>query len=370
MINSTQEVLQPGINESLFNETKNIKCADAEFWNWFNGMQTPFLWIIFVLVVVENMFVLSVFCLHKSSCTVPEIYLGNLAAADLILGFCLPFWAVAITNNYHWPFGEVLCKVVNSFVYMNLYSSIFFLMVVSIDRYLALVKTMSVGRRRGTCYAKCYSFIIWFFTMIVSSPMMTFRTLKDYDEEGHNVTVCRLDYPSLNWMIFTNSLLNIVGFVLPLCIISFCSMKIIHVLQNNEMQKFKGIQTEKKAAILVQVVLLLFIICWLPFQVSTLMDTLFRLNVISGCQIEYIIDVFTQIGTYIAYSNSFLNPLVYVFVGKRFRKKSKEVYREWFKIGWCRSDSLQKENSMSTLKTSISMDRQMNKVHRHQEGSQ
>ncbi|XP_036608746.1 B2 bradykinin receptor [Trichosurus vulpecula] len=370
MLNSTQEVLQPGSNESLFNKTENIQCYHAEFWNWFNVIQAPFLWIIFVLVIVENVFVLSVFCLHKSSCTVPEIYLGNLAAADLILGFCLSFWAVAITNNYHWPFGEVLCKVVNSFVYMNLYCSIFFLMLVSIDRYLALVKTMSVGRMRGTRYAKCYSFIIWFFTMLVSSPMVAFRALKDYDEEGHNVTVCLLVYPSLNWAIFTNILLNIVGFALPLCIICFCSVKIIRVLQNNEMQKFKEIQTEKKAAILVQVVLLLFIICWLPFQVSTLMDTLFRLDLISGCQAEIIIDVFTQIGTYIGYSNSFLNPLVYVFVGKRFRKKSKEVYKEWFKIGWCQSDSIQTQNSMSTLRTSISMDRQINKLHRYREGSQ
>ncbi|XP_074069125.1 B2 bradykinin receptor [Macrotis lagotis] len=365
MINSTQEVLSPGINESILNETKNIQCS-AEFWDWFNVIQSPFLWIIFVLVTIENMFVLSVFCLHKSSCTVPEIYLGNLAAADLILGLALPFWAITIVNHFDWPFGEVLCKVVNSFTYMNLYCSIFFLMMVSIDRYLALVKTMSVGRMRGTFYAKCHSFIIWLFAMIVSSPVVVFRTLKHYDEEGHNVTICTLAYPSSNWLISTNIFLNIVGFVLPLCIISFCSVKIIHVLQNNEMQKFKEIQKEKKAAILVQVVLLLFIICWLPFQVSTLMDTLYKLKIISGCQIANVIDVLTQIGTYIGYCNSFLNPLVYVFVGKRFQKKSKEVFKEWFKIGWCQSDSIQTENSMNTLKTSISVDWQINKVHRHQ----
>ncbi|XP_043845773.1 B2 bradykinin receptor [Dromiciops gliroides] len=370
MINSTQEVLPPGINESLFNATKDNQCYSAEFWDWFNIIQTPFLWIIFVLIIVENIFVLSVFCLHKSSCTVPEIYLGNLAAADLILGFGLPFWAITIANNYHWPFGEVLCKVVNSFMYMNLYCSIFFLILVSIDRYLALVKTMSMGRMRRTRYAKCYSFIIWFFAMIVSSPVVVFRTLMNYDDEGHNVTVCRFSYPTHNWAVLTNILLNIVGFLLPLCIISFCSLKIIRVLQNNEMQRFKEIQTEKRAAILVQVVFLLFVICWLPFQVSTLMDTLYQLKIISGCQTEIIIDVLTQIGTYTGYSNSFLNPLVYVFVGKRFQKKSKEVYKEWFKIRWCQSNSIQTENSMSTLKTSISADWQINKLHRHLETSQ
>ncbi|XP_001375387.3 B2 bradykinin receptor [Monodelphis domestica] len=370
MINGTQEDLPLGINESLFNETKNSLCSPDEFWDSFNTIQTPFLWIIFVMITVENLFVLSVFCLHKSSCTVPEIYLGNLAAADLILGVCLPFWAINIASNYDWSFGLVLCKVVNSTMCMNLYSSIFFLMLVSIDRYLALVKTMSMGRMRGTCYAKFYSFIIWLFAIIMSCPMLIFRSLTNYDEEGHNVTICFLNYPSSKWAVFNNVLLNIVGFVLPLCVISFCTVKIIHVLQNNEMQKFKAIQREKKATILVQVVLLFFVICWLPFQVSTLMDTFYRLNFISDCQTKTTLDVFTQIGTYVGCSNSFLNPLVYVIVGKRFRKKSKEVYKRWFKIARCQSDSIQTENSLSTLKTSITVDRQINKIDRHLEGTE
>ncbi|XP_026371139.2 B2 bradykinin receptor [Ursus arctos] len=357
MLNLTSQVLMPTLNG-----TAPSTCLYSDEWNWLNTIQAPFLWVLFVLAALENIFVLSIFCLHKSSCTVAEIYLGNLAAADLILACGLPFWAITIANNFDWLFGEVLCRVVNTMVYMNLYSSISFLMLVSIDRYLALVKTMSTGRMRGVRWAKLYSLVIWGCALLLSSPMLAFRTMKEYRDEGHNVTACVITYPSRTWEVFTNILLNFVGFLLPLTIITFCTVQIMQVLRNNEMQKFKEIQTERKATVLVLAVLLLFVICWLPFQISTVLDTLLRLDILSGCWDEYVIDVFTQIATYVAYSNSCLNPLVYVIVGKRFRKKSREVFQALCQKGGCMLEPSKMENSMGTLRTSISVERQIHKL--------
>lgn len=359
MSNSTLQALESALNETL---SQGSSCPDTEWWGWLNATQAPFLWVLFMLAAVENIFVLSVFCLHKSSCTVAEIYLGNLAVADLILACGLPFWAITIANNFDWLFGEVLCRVVNTMIYMNLYSSISFLMLVSIDRYLALVKTMSMGRMRGVRWAKLYSLVIWGCTLLLSSPMLVFRTMMEYSDEGHNVTACVIRYPSRTWEVFTNVLLNLVGFLLPLSIITFCTVQIMQVLRNNEMQKFKEIQTERKATVLVLAVLLLFVVCWLPFQISTFLDTLLRLGVLSGCWDEHIIDVITQISSYVAYSNSCLNPLVYVIVGKRFRKKSREVYQGACRRGGCASEPVPLENSMGTLRTSISVERQIHKL--------
>lgn len=360
MFNLTSQVLEPALNGTL---PESSSCFQSDWWNWLNTIQPPFLWILFLLATLENTFVLSVFCLHKSSCTVAEIYLGNLAVADLILAFGLPFWAITIANNFDWLFGEALCRVVNTMLYMNFYSSICFLMLVSIDRYLALVKTMSMGRMRGVRWAKLYSLVIWGCALLLSSPMLAFRTMQEYDAEGHNVTACVIMYPSRTWEVFTNILLNSVGFLLPLSVITFCTVQIMQVLRNNEMQKFKEIQTERKATLLVLAVLLLFVVCWLPFQISTFLDTLLRLQVLSGCWNEYVIDVFTQISSFVAYSNSCLNPLVYVIVGKRFRKKSREVYTRLCRPSGCGSpEPSQTENSMGTLRTSISVERHIHKL--------
>lgn len=367
MLNITSHVLSPALNGT---PSQSSSCFDFESWNWLNTIQAPFLWVLFTLAALENIFVLSVFCLHKSSCTVAEIYLGNLAVADLILACGLPFWAITIANNFDWLFGEVLCHVVNSMLSMNLYSSICFLMLVSIDRYLALVKTMSMGRMRGVRWAKLYSLVIWGCSLLLSTPMLAFRTLREYTDEGHNVTACVIVYPSSTWEVFTNTLLNLVGFLLPLSIISFCTVRILQALRNNEMQKFKEIQTERKAAVLVLAVLLLFVVCWLPFQISTFLDTLLRLRVLSSCWDEYFIDVFTQISSYVAYSNSCLNPLVYVIVGKRFRKKSREVFWGLCRRGGCRPPPSQMESSMGTLRTSISVERQIHKLPKWEGSSQ
>ncbi|XP_077906944.1 B2 bradykinin receptor [Ictidomys tridecemlineatus] len=367
MLNISSQALESALNGTL---SQDSSCPDTEWWGWLNATQAPFLWVLFVLAAVENVFVLSVFCLHKSRCTVAEIYLGNLAVADLILACGLPFWAITIANNFDWLFGEVLCRVVNTMIYMNLYSSICFLMLVSIDRYLALVKTMSMGRMRGVRWAKLYSLVIWGCTLLLSSPMLVFRTMKGYSDEGHNVTACVIIYPSHTWEVFTNVLLNLVGFLLPLSVITFCTVQIMQVLRNNEMQKFKEIQTERKATVLVLAVLLLFVVCWLPFQISTFLDTLLRLGILSGCWNEHIIDVITQISSYVAYSNSCLNPLVYVIVGKRFRKKSREVYRGTCgKVG-CGPEPIPADNSVGTLRTSISVDRQIHKLQDWARGSQ
>ncbi|XP_023986843.1 B2 bradykinin receptor isoform X4 [Physeter macrocephalus] len=355
MFNITSQVLEPALNGT---PPQSSGCAHADWWSWLNTIQSPFLWVLFILAALENAFVLSVFCLHKSSCTVAEVYLGNLAAADLLLACGLPFWAITIANNFDWLFGEVLCRVVNTVLYMNLYSSICFLMLVSIDRYLALVKTMSTGRMRRVRWARLYSLVIWGCTLFLSLPMLAFRTTREYGAEGHNVTACVIVYPSRSWEVFTNSLLNSVGFLLPLSTIAFCTVQITRVLRNNEMQKFKEVQTERKATVLVLAVLLLFVVCWLPFQISTFLDTLQRLDVLSSCWV----DVFTQIASYVAYSNSCLNPLVYVIVGKSFRKKSREVYGRLCRQGGRGSEPSQTESSMGTLRTSISVEHQIHKL--------
>ncbi|NXT49966.1 BKRB2 protein, partial [Pluvianellus socialis] len=327
------------------------KCINSDIWTWLQNFQPGFLWFIFVLGVIENSFVLTVLCFHKSRCTVAEIYLANMALADLMLVCALPFWAINISNNFEWPFGLFLCKAVNVMSHMNFYSSIYFLTLVSIDRYLALVKTMSLGRMRRTVCAKWNSFIVWVCALLICSPSMVFRNLKYY--EGYNVTACYLVYPTDSWEPANNCLLNIVGFVIPLCVITYCTTQIIKALQSSELQKLKVVQTERRATMLVLAVLLLFIICWLPFQISTFIDTIRYLSPTFKC-LEEVNDLLTQVATFCAFSNSCLNPVLYIIVGKHFQKKAAEFYKDMIPKRCRKSQSVQMENSLDTLKTSIS----------------
>ncbi|NXP53648.1 BKRB2 protein, partial [Heliornis fulica] len=327
------------------------ECIHSDIWNWLQELQPVFLWLIFILGAVENSFVLIVLYFHKSRCTVAEIYLANMALADLMLVCALPFWAINISNKFDWPFGLFLCKAVNIMSHMNFYSSIYFLTLVSIDRYLALVKTMSLGRMRRTVCAKRNSFVVWMCALLICSPTMVFRNLRYYKE--YNITACGLDYPSSYWEPVNNCLLNIVGFFIPLCVITYCTTQIIKALRSSELQKMKLVQTERRATMLVLAVLLLFIICWLPFQISTFIDTIRYFSPTHSC-LEEINDIVTQVATYCAFSNSCLNPVLYVIVGKHFQKKVVELYKDMLPKRCRKPRSVQMENSLDTLRTSIS----------------
>ncbi|GLD47961.1 B2 bradykinin receptor-like protein [Lates japonicus] len=101
------------------NCTNGNNCSSLETKEWTYTVLQIYILVIAVLGIVFNVFVLMVFCLHKKACTVAEIYLSNLAAADLVLVSCLPFWAVYAANKFNWPFSGSLCKLVNLSINMR-----------------------------------------------------------------------------------------------------------------------------------------------------------------------------------------------------------------------------------------------------------
>ncbi|XP_056402652.1 B2 bradykinin receptor-like [Hyla sarda] len=328
-------------------------CINLEQFEWLFTYQPPYMWFIFVLGFVENLFVISVFIFHKSRCTVAEIYLGNMAAADLIFVSGLPFWAIYISNRFYWPFGGFMCAAVSSLIQINLYSSIYFLMMVSIDRYLALVKTMSIGRLRRPWWAKVNCAIIWSFAAVLSIPTIVFRKVMFITKL--NTTACITDI-SPNWSVATNITLNVLGFLVPLVAIAFCTLQIICVLRNNAMQHFKEVKNEKKATWLVLSVLLVFVVCWLPFHVSTFIDTLDTFHVFPSCTVPSFNHILNQISTYIGFSNSCINPVMYIMVGNHFRQKARSVYSRLLGKGPNRrKSSFPTDESVNSTQISITM---------------
>ncbi|XP_020508330.1 B2 bradykinin receptor [Labrus bergylta] len=334
------------------NITNGTGCLDSDAWEWLYSWQPVYIAFITVLGIVFNVFVLIVFCLHKKACTVAEIYLSNLAAADLVLMCCLPFWAVNISNGFDWPFGLFLCKVINLGIKMNAYCSIYFLVLVGMDRYVALVHTMSHGRMRRPKYAKLGCLLVWGFGLLLCVPTLIFRKVKHFPE--YDVHACFLDYPKHvpYLQIFFDVILVIFSFIVPISIISFCTVKIIQALKMQAMERFNAEKTEQKATTLVLAVLLAFLICWVPFHVVATVDMMVRAVGLVGCHLEDVLDICNQMFTYLAFFNSVLNPILYVIVGKNFRKKALELFKQW-NIKRVTTFESTRSNQSSTLKTLV-----------------
>lgn len=223
------------------------------------------------------------------------------------------------------------------------------MVLVSVDRYVALVHTMSHGMMRRPKWAKLGCALVWGLGLVLSIPTLLYRRSMYIAE--HGVTACSIDYPDFTTMLVCDALAIVFGCLLPGCVITCCTFKIVQALKNQAMERFNVENTERKATRLVLAVQLAFLICWVPFHLNIVMDVFLTAEVLQvPCALVIFVEVCSQIFTFLAFFNSVLNPMLYVIVGKNFRKKVREVFQQLFKPRVTGNGSMRSQLS-STLKT-------------------
>lgn len=109
--------------------------------------------------------------------TATNIYIFNLALADALATSTLPFQSV----NYlmgTWPFGTILCKIVISIDYYNMFTSIFTLCTMSVDRYVAVCHPVKALDFRTPRNAKIVNVCNWILSSAIGLPVMFMATTK------------------------------------------------------------------------------------------------------------------------------------------------------------------------------------------------
>ncbi|XP_037312560.1 type-1 angiotensin II receptor [Pungitius pungitius] len=289
----------------------------------------------FVIGIVGNSMVVAVIYCYMKLKTVANVFVLNLAISDLTFLITLPMWAASTAAGYHWPFGGFLCKASAGLVIFNLYTSIFFLTALSIDRYLAIVHPIRSRRLRTVSYARITCVGIWIFAFVLSVPTAITRDVHSITNYITNhTTVCGVLHPTIgNTAIWKDLLLaislmkSLLGFLAPFAIIITC-----YCLIGRELVRARNIQKSSRSRgdevlRMLAAAVLAFFLCWVPHQVFHLMQTLTQLSLERNCAIIEIIDTAMPFTICIAYFNSCVNPIVYGFVGNNFRKNLLRLLR-------------------------------------------
>lgn len=72
--------------------------------------------------------------------TVTNFFIFNLAVGDILMSlFCVPFSFVSILVLHYWPFGSVMCHLVNYSQAVSVLVSAYTLVAISVDRYIAIM---------------------------------------------------------------------------------------------------------------------------------------------------------------------------------------------------------------------------------------
>lgn len=272
----------------------------------------PLYSLVFVVGLLGNVVVVVILTKYRRLRIMTNIFLLNLAISDLLFIFNLPFGIHYVRWNV-WVFGNYMCKLLTGLYYMSLYSEIFFIILLTIDRYLAIVHAVSALQARTVTFGIISSVFTWCLAGLAAFPEFLFYKSTDYLGQD----LCIPDYPQNQentWKRFHALRMNIFGLVLPLLVMIVCYTGIIKTLLRCPGNK------KSKAIRLIFVIMVVFFIFWTPYNLILLFIAYESVFWETDCEHSGQLDVALQVTEVIAYTHCCVNPVIYAFMGERFRK--------------------------------------------------
>lgn len=268
--------------------------------------------IVFLLGVPGNALVVWVTAFRMPNSVNAQWFL-NLAIADLLCCLSLPFLMVPLAQDQHWPFGDLACKLLNGLFYMMMYCSVLLLVVISLDRFLLVTKPVWCQNHRHPRQARCVCFVVWILALLGGSPQ--FAHMQVLTEESQTKTLCVSAYSSFGhaWAVtLTRSFLS---FLLPFLIICASHWKVYRTMSSGRGQR--GSDKSARTLRVILALVLSFFLCWSPLQIVDLLELiLYR----QSERVEANLRLAHVLTLCLAYINSCLNPLLYVCLGRGFKK--------------------------------------------------
>lgn len=302
----------------------------------FNIVTAVIYTVVFIVGLLGNTLAIYVVLYYVKMKTVTNMYILNLALADELYILGIPFLGTNSVLAY-WPFGKLLCKVYMTADTMSQFASTFCLMVMSIDRYLAVVHPVRSFKWRKLKVAKIFSTMVWVVSFLIVLPVTLFSDLQE------DFNTCNITWPDPQdmWSIAFILYTSILSFFGPLVVICLCYLLIVIRVNTSLRPSFKftrdvssksvfqvrsasmraGLtkrrRSERKVTRMVVVMVLVFLICWLPFFVTNIVNLIHIIPLANNTL--YFITV------NLTYLNSCINPFLYGFLSENFKHSFQKV---------------------------------------------
>ena len=289
--------------------------VNRQFRLWFIPLSCT---IIVVLGLVGNSLVIFTFIYFRRLKTMTDVYLLNLAFADLLFTVMLPFWAANLLA--HWTLGRGMCKVMYIVHKVTLYSSILLLSCISVDRYFAITKAVSAYRNRTkTAHLRWLSSaVIWALALVFSVPEMIYPAVHHGSCTPYPVTNSA---HNLTLRVRIQSTQIALGFVVPLLVMAFCySAVTVTLCQSRSFERNRALKV-------ILAVVAAFLLCQLPYTLFLFVSTLSAANGPVDCAQQKELLFANDVTEFLSVFRCCLNPLVYGFIGVKFRQDLLKLMR-------------------------------------------
>ncbi|CAL8389006.1 unnamed protein product [Arctogadus glacialis] len=295
--------------------------------------------IVFLLGLFGNSLVIFTSLHFRRLKTMTDVYLLNLAFADLLFTLTLPLWAANFLGD--WALGLFTCKAMYTLHKVTLYSSTLLLSCISVDRYFAITKAVSahLHRTKTAHLSKLSLGVIWALALGFSVPEMRYTGIRHGTCSPYPV-----DNTS-SLLVGVQSTQIALGFVVPLLVMTFCySAVAVKLCQSRGFERSRALKV-------ILAVVAAFLCCQVPYTLYLFVSTLNPSLAKTGdCAQQRALLYANDVTQFLAVYRCCLNPLVYGFIGVKFRQDLLKLMKE----GRCLShEQFYKCSSHSGRKSSV-----------------
>ncbi|XP_031787010.1 dopamine receptor 1 isoform X4 [Nasonia vitripennis] len=320
--------------------------------------------LLIFLSVAGNVLVIVAICTDRALRRIGNLFLASLAVADLFVGCLVMTFAGVNDLMGYWLFGSGFCDTWVAFDVMCSTASILNLCAISLDRYIHIKDPLRYGRWVTKKIAWASIMTVWLLAILISFLPISLglhrpneppvvHIVGEVPMQSPHVSMYLQSYPTCALDLTPTYAIvsSCISFYVP-CIVMlgiYCRLYCYaqkHVrsiravtklpepssLAKSFRSKSKRTKTPKpptkakptspyhvsdhKAAITVGVIMGVFLICWVPF---------FCVNIVAAFCKTCIPDLAFQILTWLGYSNSAFNPIIYSIFNTEFREAFKRI---------------------------------------------
>ncbi|NWI38103.1 GPR35 protein, partial [Picathartes gymnocephalus] len=267
---------------------------------------------VLILGIVLNVLALWVFCCKLGKWTETRVFMVNLAVADCLLLFTLPFKTLSQFQHLK---ADGWCLVLEGGYFINRFMSIGIITIIAADRYLAIRYPLRSKALRSPRKAAFASGFLWIVIICETS------LIKSFEDRGEG-EFC-FEKSSLTPSVITLCV-SIVGFFIPLLIVSYCSIRTIAELRRKKNETCHNAKLTRKAVYIVSANVAVFIICFLPLYLGHLLRFVMD-SVSPDCSAIQSTNNFVHFASILANTNCCLDAICYYFVNKEFKEASSKL---------------------------------------------
>lgn len=276
--------------------------------------------LVSLLGIIGNAVVCYIVLGHARMRTVTNYFIVNLAVSDLSMAVVCVTFTLYATLYGNWPFGNLMCKLVNYVQNVSVSVSIFTLVAIGLDRYVAIIYPLK-PRMTGSLTLMIIM-LTWTVSCLFALPSAVFpRTL---EEDG--IRYCTEGKWRFTHLYSLSCM--VIQYFAPLSVLAIVYLRIsIRIWSRRtpgegEITRDRKLNESKRKLVkLFATVVLIFALCYLPIHVFNLIQD-FRKEVL---YFEYIKLVYLTC-LLIAMSNCFVNPIIYCWMNTKFRNGFRQVF--------------------------------------------